>query len=73
MEEGFYPHTPEQVEREASYLKRNFANIKSRYKKYCEPTAQKGMITKLFEKMKDDSFYIPAKECIKYGLVDKIL
>ena len=70
---GFCPHTPEQVEREASYLKRNFANIKSRYKKYCEPTAQKGMVTKLFEKMKDDSFFIPAKECIKYGLVDKIL
>jgi len=67
------PSTPEQLKRGAGYLKRNFANIKSRYKKYCEPTAQKGMLTKLFKKMKDDSFFIPAKECIKYGLCDQIL
>ena len=70
---GFRSHTPEQIERDADYLKRSFANIKARYKKYCEPTAQKGMVAKLFEKMKDDSFFIPAKECIRYGLVDKIL
>jgi len=27
----------------------------------------------IFDNMKDDNFFIPAQECIKYGLADKIL
>lgn len=65
--------TPMQIQRNADQFLRLQNNIKQMYKKYCESTAQKGCITKLFENMKDDCFYIPAKECIKYGLADKIL
>lgn len=68
-----YASTPKQIERNAAQFLREQDNIKAMYKKYCEPTAQKGYIAKLFENMKDDYFYIPAKECIKYGLADKIL
>jgi ATP-dependent protease ClpP protease subunit len=65
--------SPTQIERGAEYALRWQNNAKAMYKKYCEPTAQEGYITKLFENMKDDCFYVPAEECIKYGLADKIL
>ena len=66
--------SPTQIERGAAYSLRVQNNINALYKKYCEPTAQEGYIAKLFENiMKDDCFYIPAEECIKYGLADKIL
>ena len=48
-------------------------NVYNLYQKYCQPTASNGYIEQLFEAMKDDDFYIPAEECIKYGLADKIL
>ena len=71
---GFtYSATPLQVERNAEFYKRGMASVKDMYKKYCEPTAEDGYIEQLFEAMKDDNFYIPAKECIKYGLADQIL
>jgi ATP-dependent protease ClpP protease subunit len=70
---SFYSATLEQLDRNAERLKRVMLNCKSIYKKYCKDTAQKGYIEKLFRSMKDDNFFIPAKECIKYGLADKIL
>jgi len=65
--------TPTQIQRQAEECLRLQNNIKNIYKKYCKETAQNGYIDKLFNNMKDDYFYIPAKECIKYGLADKIL
>ena len=68
-----YSATPTQIQRNADQFLRLQNNIKALYKKYCEPTAHKEYIEKFFENMKDDNFYIPAEECIKYGLADKIL
>lgn len=70
---SFYSATPTQADRNANYLKRCMQNVKDMYKSNCKETAQKSYIEKLFYNMKDDCFYIPAKECIKYGLADKIL
>ena len=68
-----FADTIEQVDRNANRQKRSMQNVIKMYKKYCKDTAQKGYMEKLFRNMKDDGFYIPAKECIKYGLADKIL
>ena len=67
-----YSETPLQLDRNSEYLRRAMYSCKDMYKKYCEPTAEDGYIEQLFEAMKDDYFFIPAKECIKYGLADKI-
>ena len=68
-----YSATPTQINRNAENFLRLQNNIKALYKKYCEPTAKKGFVAKLFDNMKDDCFFIPAKQCIEYGLADKIL
>ena len=70
---SIYSETPLQLDRNSEHLRRAMYSCKDMYKKYCEPTAEDGYIEQLFEAMKDDCFFIPAKECIKYGLADKIL
>lgn len=65
--------TPKQIQREAERSLRFHNYFEAMYKKYCEPTAQEGYIAKFFDNMKDGGGFIPAEECIKYGLADKIL
>jgi len=71
---GVEGSTLEQVDRSANCMKRVINNLKDIYKKYCTPTAKKGCVDKLLHHaFKDDNFYISAKDCINYGLADKIL
>lgn len=66
--------TLEQVDRSANRMKRVINHMKDIYKKYCTQTAKKGCVENLLHHaFKDDNFYISAKDCIKYGLADKIL
>ena len=66
--------TLEQIDRNANYMKRVINNLKDIYKKYCTLTAKNGCVRNLLHHaFKDDNFYISAKDCIKYGLADKIL
>lgn len=63
---GWYETTPLQVDRNAAWKKRWFAQLLAHYKKYSE-------IPDVADHIKDDSFFIPAKDCIKWGLADKLM
>lgn len=58
--------TPEQVER--NYIQKNqgFKKIRQHYEKYAN-------VPDLEQLMNDDSAYIPAAKCIKWGLADKLM
>lgn len=63
---GWEETTPLQIERNTDYKKRWFKNLKSTYEKYAS-------IPNLDEQLKDDSFFIPAAQAIKWGLADKFM
>lgn len=63
---GWGSHTPLQIERESEHRKRWFKHLVDHYKKYSN-------IPKLEDKIKDDNFFIPADDCIKWGLADKYM
>lgn len=58
--------TPEQVER--NYIQKNqgFRKIRNHYEKYAN-------VPDLEQLMNDDSAYIPATKCIRWGLADKLM
>jgi len=58
--------TPEQLER--NYVQKNegFKKIRRHYEKYCD-------IPEIDSLMNDDSAFIPASKCIKWGLADKYM
>lgn len=62
------PTTPLQLERESKNAKIHFDNL---VKLYSENT--KLSVTQIKEFMKDDSMYLTAQDCLKYGLVDEIV
>lgn len=63
---GWPKKTPLQLERESAYYKRWFKKGIDHYKKYSN-------IPKIEEELKDDSFFIPASKCIRWGLADKYM
>lgn len=62
--DGYRKSTPLQIERDAEAFRRWTKQIIDHYKRYCE-------IPDLEEHLKDDSFWIPAENAIKWGLADK--
>lgn len=62
---GWYNHTPTQLDRESKFFKRWFATLVDHYKKYAD-------VPDLEEHIKDDNFFIDAKSSIKWGLADKL-
>lgn len=63
---GWGETTPLQIDRNAAWKKRWFAGLLAHYKKYCA-------IPEVAEHIKDDSFFITAKDCIKWGVADKFM
>ncbi len=63
---GWPVTTPLQIERNTAYAKRWFKTIKETYEKYAD-------IPELDKQLNDDSFFIPAAQCIKWGLADKYM
>lgn len=63
---GWVETTPLQIERNTDHKKRHFQKLIGLYKKYSN-------IPNIEEKLKDDSYFLTAKECIQYGLSDKYL
>lgn len=63
---GWVETTPLQIERNTEHKKRHFQKLISLYKKYSNiPDIEKALM--------DDSYFLTAKECIKYGLADKYM
>lgn len=58
--------TPTQIERNAGFKQRWFKVLLNHYQKYSN-------IPDLSEHIKDDTFFIPAPQCIKWGLADKYM
>lgn len=65
---GSMETTPEQAARNFVQKQASFKNILSHYKRYTD--FPEGEIERL---MNDDSAYIPANKCIKWGLADKYM
>lgn len=65
---GSVETTPEQANRNFVQKQQSFRSILNHYKKYTDFPA--GEIERL---MNDDSGYIPASKCIKWGLADKYM
>lgn len=63
---GSAESTPEQVERNYAQKNEGFKKILRHYKQYTN-------VPEIENKMNDDSFYIPAARCIKWGLADKYM
>lgn len=63
---GYTETTPLQIERNAESKKRWFKQLLDHYKKYSS-------IPNIDELIKDDSLFISAKDCIKWGLADKYM
>lgn len=61
---GWPKHTPLQLERETAHLQRHFQHLVDHYQKYCK-------IPKLEQHIKDDNFFITAKQAIDWGMADK--
>lgn len=57
--------TPQQVERSKAYRSRSFKAIVDHYNKYAS-------VPDLSDKISDDGFFVPSKDCIKWGLADKL-
>lgn len=63
---GGYLTTPLQIERTMAHKKRWFKGLIDHYKKYSN-------IPDIDEKLKDDDYFITAKNCIRWGLADKYM
>jgi ATP-dependent protease ClpP protease subunit len=63
---GWAETTPLQIDRNAAQKKRWFEQLLNHYKKYSN-------IPNIEAKVKDDSYFIPAEKCIKWGLADKYM
>lgn len=61
---GSINETPVQVERSRKYADRNFKWIVNHYKKYTS-------VPDIEEKIADDAFFVPAKDCLKWKIADK--
>lgn len=64
--DGYTKTTPIQIERTADFYKRWNKTLIGHYKKYSN-------VPKIEEHIKDDNFWIPAKDCIKWSLADKYM
>lgn len=60
--------TEKQIKRETSQMENHFANIRKIYKEHTRLPAKE-----LEEALTDDSYFLTAEECLKYGLCDEIL
>lgn len=64
--DGYRKTTPLQIERGTERWKRWTNSLLEHYKKYCS-------IPELEEHLKDDDFWVPAAQCIEWGLADKYM
>jgi len=64
--DGYRKETPLQIERDADRWRRWTTTVIEHYKKYSD-------IPNLEEHLKDDHFWIPADQAIKWGLADKYM
>lgn len=60
--------TEKQINREMTAMKNHFANIRKIYKEHTKLPAKE-----LEEALTDDSYYLDAEQCLKYGICDEIL
>jgi ATP-dependent protease ClpP protease subunit len=67
---GSFESTPEQVERTYIHKTNNFRRIKRHYARYSNDKFPAEELDKL---MNDDSGYIPAAKCVKWGLADRYM
>lgn len=63
---GSQETTPVQIERMSAYKNRDFRKTLKHYQHYAD-------VPNLEEKMADDGFFVPARDCIKWGLADKYM
>lgn len=63
---GSQEETPKQVERWADYKKRDFKRAISHYQKHAN-------VPNIDTEMMDDGWFIPAKQCLQFGLADKYM
>jgi ATP-dependent protease ClpP protease subunit len=61
-----FESTPQQVERFRKWKERYFRSTVAHYKKYTD-------IPNIDQEMLDDGWFVPAKECIKFGIADKFI
>ena len=64
--DGYTKTTPIQIDRTADFYKRWNKTLVNHYKKYSN-------VPDIEEHIKDDNFWIPAKNCIKWELADKYM
>lgn len=60
--------TEKQIKRETTQMENHFNNIRKLYKEHTKLPAKE-----LEEALTDDSYFLTAEECVKYGLCDEIL
>lgn len=63
---GSVESTPTQIERYRAWKDRDFKNTIKHYQKYAN-------VPNLEQHLMDDGFFVPSKDCIKFGLADKYL
>lgn len=63
---GSMEETPKQIERFATYKKRDFKNTIAHYQKYAN-------VPNIDTEMMDNGWFLPAKACISGGLADKYM
>lgn len=63
---GSVETTPTQVERYRAWKDRDFKNTIKHYQKYAN-------IPNLEQHINDDGFFVPARDCIKFGMADKYI
>jgi len=61
---GSVETTPTQIERYRAWKDRDFKNTVKHYQKYAN-------VPNLEQHLADDGFFVPARDCIKWGLADK--
>lgn len=64
--DGIRKTTPLQIERGAEHWRRWTGLIREHYERYTR-------IPDLEEKLKDDDLWVPAEQCIKWGMADKLM
>ena len=60
-----WKHTPEQLSRSKRHADRHLKNLAAHYDRHAR-------VPDLLGKLKDDCFFVPAKQAIRWGLADKI-
>lgn len=63
---GSVETTPTQIERYRAWKDRDFKNTIKHYQKYAN-------VPNLEQHLADDGFFVPARDCVRWGLADKFI